>query len=450
MPLTTLLRIPGHPGRSRAQTAFLAVALASLVAACSTKPEDIERWKSTEKGPSKLVAAFADASLSTEIKASAGAALVELGLLSELEQTMAGKAPAEREAVLKEMVPRLKQLATRPTDSSRQRQISTAAKDALFSLRTYAAPPLRDAMDGLCIDWFLVDVAKRTHLGSHDLPKVFTAIGPRAAAALVPLIMPGRADLELLADLVGKLGSPEAKAQAAEKLVGVLKGEGELPKETTFKAAGMIDAPAMADYLSGIAGSKADKELRQRAVMTLAVKPMATDPVVALAGRLAGDPKEPGEVREAAFFLLEKVGASRPKEALGHLYGYLGDLNSKIRWRAVEAILAVGKGDAVGPLLDKLPITVAYPRRDVDDFLCADLRKNGGPQAASHLRKALTSPSWIARAAAVRCLELMGSADDASKLESLFADKTPLRGWEPVATLGEEAKAVAAKLKSKN
>src|SRR4051794_26178125 len=88
--------LPPVPSRRRsplAQRAILLVILAAGVcfAACDKVTSDnIALWKTTEKGPGKLVSALHDRALEPKLRAEAAVALVDLGKPEEVESTLSG------------------------------------------------------------------------------------------------------------------------------------------------------------------------------------------------------------------------------------------------------------------------------------------------------------------------------------------------------------------------
>src|SRR5262249_16337165 len=130
---------------------------ASLIAGCSdVTPEKIERWKGTEKGPGKLREAVKDSSVAPALRAQALVALVELPRANEARDDLHKGADADRQAVAKEAVPRLTQLAgTGPGVTTRaQRQ----AKDALFLVRADTTGDDRAKADDALIAWTCADL----------------------------------------------------------------------------------------------------------------------------------------------------------------------------------------------------------------------------------------------------------------------------------------------------
>jgi hypothetical protein len=107
-----------------------------------------------------------------------------------------------------------------------------------------------------------------------------------------------------------------------------------------------------------------------------------------------------------------------------------------------------GQAQAIAPVLEALPQSKSFKPEDFDDYVVRDL-KPIGESGVPALKDELKSASWVARAVAVRALGQMGTAADADALAAVGGDGTKLKGFPGNATVGSEAKAAIAALKSK-
>src|SRR5581483_3828533 len=122
----------------------LLLAVAVMAAACA-KPssENIQLWKTTQKGPERLHDALADATVAPRLRAEAAAALVDIGRADDAEAVMAQIPAGERSEILKALIP-IDEVAMKDPSPDK----SLAARDALFSIRGYATPEDQKQIDG--------------------------------------------------------------------------------------------------------------------------------------------------------------------------------------------------------------------------------------------------------------------------------------------------------------
>src|SRR4051794_28963223 len=86
----------------------LALPASSLLAGCGkVTPEQIEHWKETQKGPSRLREVVADDGQPPAMRGQAVSALVDLGMAADVEADLKGAPEAGRQATVHEAVPAL-------------------------------------------------------------------------------------------------------------------------------------------------------------------------------------------------------------------------------------------------------------------------------------------------------------------------------------------------------
>ena len=422
---------------------MLTLAFTVAAVGCQATPEKIETWKGTEKGPSKISDALKDSG-PPELRGLALAALIELGDLPEADADLKGIPEGDRKAIIHAATPLLAKLA-QGTGDLETKPSQRNAKDGLFQLRDGAAPEDRNAIDDVLIAWTTVDLAARMSLGGQSSDKILSAIGARAGGRLAAVVSDrGASDSSRTeaARLLGKLGDKAMREQAGASLIEAAKHERQLG-DVTLKELGLVGGDHAVAWLSQLAeDDKAPIQSRQKALLALS---LGGDPAALPAAlRIAGDGKAPGEARDAAFELAEKIGPT----AVPGLLKLFDDRNDQVRWRAVEAALKAGQAGAVTPVLEALSTARDYPKDDLRSFVVHDLELLG-PTALSPVREELKSKSWVARIAAVMALARIGKGEDVSALEALAGDGARLKGWPGGATVGAEAKSVAAELKSK-
>jgi len=162
--------------------------------------------------------------------------------------------------------------------------------------------------------------------------------------------------------------------------------------------------------------------------------------MVPLAKAIAGDVKlkdRKAVLRDDAFTLLERI---KDKSSLEALLGFLSDKDDRVRYRAVEGIIAGFGADGLTKLLEGLPPGYTYKKEDVEDFIEKDIIAIG-PRALEPMRAMLGSQNPVARLVAARVLGRVGTKEDIPALRKLAADKTRIKGWPKGATVGSEARA---------
>ncbi len=417
---------------------------AIAAAGCQATPEKIETWKGTEKGPGKIREALQSASSSPEVRGLAFAALAEIGMLSDAAEDLKGVSDVDKKAIAHAAVPPLVKLAAAAgVDEPKRAQQN--AKDGLFQVRELASPEDRSAIDDALVAWTTVDLAHRMSMGSHSSDKILVAIGARAGARLAAVLTDqGSSDGSRLeaARLLAKVGDKETREQAGAKLVEEAKAQRQL-QDATLKQLGLVGGDHAVAWLTKFAEDD-KQQVKARQKVLLALSEGGDPAALPSALRIAGDAKAPGEARDAAFELAEKIGAS----AVPGLRKLFDDKQEEVRWRAVEAALKAGGAAAVTPVLEGLSTSRSYPKDDLRSFVVHDLELLG-PGAVAPLREELKSKSWVARISAVMALGRLGHAGDAAALDALAGDGAKLTGWSAGATVGSEAKTVAAELRSR-
>lgn len=426
----------------------MVLALGLGAAACErATSEKIQTWKGTEKGPDKIEGTLRSAEVPANLRAEAAAALVDIGRSEKADEILGGIPSGDRSEILKSLMEiYIKGMASPQLPKVRD------ARDALFSIRQYAPAEEQKRIDQVLLASIEKDLLDgRLSGGRHSLEKMLPAIGSASGPMLVRLLGDPRAPYRGLAELLIKVGDARARDQGAAALIGRVPPGKPMPNDMWISL-GMIGGPTATEFLLGkmqkgppedaVAAARALQQSRFPAALPVALK-------------LAGDSKATGELRDEAFGIVERIGG--PEAQKGLLRIIAEDKNEKVRYRAHEAALTVGKGDAIRPALEAFSPKLSFKREDVVDFLVKDISKIGA-QAKPYVLAALGSPSVLARMTAVLALEApvsasltghMGTADDAAALLKLGDDRATLKGFPAGTTVGTEAKRVALVLGSK-
>jgi HEAT repeat protein len=417
-------------------------------AACeSATSERIETWKGTQKGPDKIEAALKSSNVPASLRAEAAAALVDIGRPEKVDETMAALEAGERWEILKTLVQiHIKGMASPQVPKARD------ARDGLFSVRAYAPPEEQKRIDAVLLGSIEKDLSEgRFTGGRHSLDKMLTAIGPLSGPMLVRLLGDPKAPYKGLAELLVKVCDEPTRDKGGTALLGRITAGKPIPNDM-WLALGLLGGPTVTEFLS----AKMQKGPAEEAIAAAKALQQARFPtVLALALRIAGDGKADKELRGEAFGVIEKIGG--PEAQKGLLRIIAEDKNDIVRYRAHEAALEVGKGDAIVPALQAFSGKLSFNREDVIDFLVKDISKIGA-KARPQVLAALSSPSPLARMTAILALEAplpsnaktrLGSPEDAGALAKLADDKAKINGFPSGMTVGVEAKRVALLLQGK-
>jgi HEAT repeat protein len=443
--------------RARALSALnatgLAIALIAALAGGCTKAssDNIQLWKTTEKGPEKLHETLADHGTPPRLRAEAAVALVDIGRAEEVDTTFQSLPSDDRAEIFKNLEP-LYEVAMKDPSPSK----ALDARDGLYSLRQFVTPDDQKRIDAALLPALEADLKTgKLKQGRHSIDKMLTAIGADAGAMLARVLAEPDAQFAQAADLLGKIGDAEAREKGGAALVARAKAEkpkaagkggssGKNEEEAILKALGTVGGPSAVKYLEEkvLSPNKDEAALAVRALME------RRDPsVLPFAIKVASDPKGDKIVRDEMFGVIEAIGGL---EAQRGLLGIISsDKEEIVRYRAFESAITAGKSEAIQPALEAFPAAAAYKKVDVDDLLVKLIEKLGQP-ARPALVKTLGSSAPLARMTALMSLEQVGKAADAPAVEKLSGDSTSVKGFPAGESIGKEATRVAEVLKKKS
>jgi HEAT repeat protein len=414
------------------------------VTACNKPSSDnIQLWKTTEKGPEKLREALADHGVEPRLRAEAAVAMVDIGRAEEVDTTFQSLSPEDRAAIAKQLEPLYEVGMKNPTPDK-----ALESRDGLYSLRQFVSPDDQKHIDAALLPAIEADL-KVGHLrnGRHSIDKMLTAIGSDSGVMLARVLAEPDASYIQAADLLGKVGDAESREKGGQSLVARAKagkpGKGKEPETAMYKALGAVGGPTAVKYLE----EKVTAPNKDEAALAVRALQERRDPaVLPFALKIASDPKADKIVRDEMFGVIESIGGL---EAQRGLLGIISsDKEEIVRYRAFESALTVGKAEAIEPALEAFPASASYKKVDVDDLLVKLIEKLGQP-ARPALVKTLGSTSPLARMTALLTLEQLGRAPDAPSVEKLAGDSTTVKGFPAGETIGKTATRVADVLKKK-
>ncbi len=428
----------------------LALPVVLVLALCgceSVTSDNIRRWKNTQKGPGKLLDALKDAKVAPRLRAEAAAALVDIDQADQVDLVMAEIPAGERWEIIKTLIP-VHAEGMKDANMGRAR----AARDGLFSVRGFAPPEERRQIDATLMPMIERDLrAGRAAGGRHSMDKMLAAMGPAAGPMLVGLLRDPKVPYPAVVELLVRVGDDPTRSSAGAVLVRRAAAMPEIPP-ALWRSLGALGGKAVVDFLV----AKIEKGGESAAVAAAQALQQRREPsVLPSALRIAADPQANKAVRDEMFGVVEKIGGLEAQRGLVAIIS--SDPVDLVRYRAFEAALEVGKGNAVLPALEAFPEKGSYKREDVVDFLVKDITKIGS-KAKPAVLGAFASSSTLARMAAVLALEAplpgnphedMGSAADVAALLKLSGDGGRVAGFPAGDTVGKEAVRVAELLRKR-
>ena len=478
---------------------FLILAIsAGAGAGCRVTDNDVETWKGTVKGPSKMVAVLLADKYDLELRTRAALALVEMQRsdidgTGELLSTLQKLDADTRGKVLAGLVPGLTKLMNEgkvePGTEAPPGQVR--AKDAAFALISQAAPSpeTRKGLTGALMGWYVTDFDGRSLAGAYSAEQVVRALGASAASNLVDALnarSPQQALIKL-AELIAQVGDVDTKKRAAHKLVEIeaemqatpfldwLKGQineqlaagGQkadparvektaLLNRDKFIDEGVIpamrhlaDQPEIANRLLAIA-QQPDPALAVRRTRALqALQGKARDEHLDSLLAIALDPNAPIQVRDYAF---DRVGDTQSARAIPALWPLVQNAqDQRLRWRAGELVLALGGSNVLAEFFSKLPSgpDVKYEPEELEGYATRLGQMTPLPRQVAQAQ--LSSPNWHARVLALQFFARKGVQADSRLIEPLAADSSPTKGtrWPKDSTVGKVASQAIAGLRER-
>ncbi len=218
-------------------TKIIALCYAALLLApgCKVDSDDVQFWKETVKGPTRLAAVIGSDRYEPELRTEAALAIVEmdrsdvdaLALLKKSLDDLRTDDPGATETIVGGMVPRLEALLAAGSEVSRSGPdpIQVRAKDAAYMVIPYAPEENREELIRSVLRWYSADFEGRSLAGDYSAEQVTRALGAKAASQLV-----GALDAKMtpaamikIAEIIGDNGDTKTKKRAADRLVTIEK-----------------------------------------------------------------------------------------------------------------------------------------------------------------------------------------------------------------------------------
>lgn len=206
-----------------------------MLAGCKVDSDDVQMWKGTVKGPTRLVALIGSERYTPELRTEAALAIVEmdrsdvdgLALLKGALDDLRREDRPSSETIVAGMVPRLETiLSSEPAEQPNGPDATQVrAKDAAYLVIPYAPEQAKDELMRAVVGWYSVDFEGRSLAGNYSAEQVTRALGPSAASMLVDALhekMRPQAMIKI-AEIIGADGDDETKKRAGDRLIAMEK-----------------------------------------------------------------------------------------------------------------------------------------------------------------------------------------------------------------------------------
>jgi hypothetical protein len=221
--------------------------LLGLAACGRVSPSAIERWRSAPDGPDRLAAAVIDQSVDPGLRASAGAALVEIGAYARLQTAVATLDAHQRTRVVPLLVPLLGKLLD-ATDPER----AGDAREVLYALRI-DAPDARPHIDAVLLPALEADLrAGRTMARRQRVKDLVIGLGPVVVPRMVALLEDPAVPFATPVEAVFKVGDRRARHEGGAALVRRAQAARPVP-EALWAALAILGGDAAVTYLEAAA-----------------------------------------------------------------------------------------------------------------------------------------------------------------------------------------------------
>jgi len=215
-----------------------------VLAGCKVNSDDVQHWKNTVKGPSRLAAVVGSDRYSPELRTEAALAIVEMNrndvdalmLLKKSLDDLQSDDPAASQTIVEGMIPRLEALLAREPDEPQSGPDPTQvrAKDAAYMVIPYAPEGKREELIRSVLSWYSTDFEGRSLAGDYSAEQVTRALGAEGASQLVEALDEKMtpAAMVKIAEIIGESGDDGTKKRAGDRLVAI---EREMEKSSFVK-----------------------------------------------------------------------------------------------------------------------------------------------------------------------------------------------------------------------
>jgi len=430
--------------------ARFAPVLVIAVAACSVTPADLEKWKTTQKGPEKLAAVLLDDKYDADIRAQAAVAMADVGDIQQwdrLDKAFKVIPEPQRSQVIDAMVPHLTKMIREGTEPpSPPLRTQVAAKDLLHLVLPYSAGASRTQIEDLLIEWSVADFNQRFYIGRKSIDVLIQDVGQRASEALVELLTPDCEIYDKVTEYLDRIAPEDLQHKAGANLVERAKKRmadysGKID-QSLLVSLGRMGGPEVRAFLLDLA-MKPDlpAQTHRGGMMAYLQFEMQSKDDMEKLFTIAEDTKIDQSVRNWAYDAIVLIGDKEQKTRIVKLLHTTGGDRDRFRGVGVDELLRLLGLEGIPFILEELTLEEEpwedwldlrdyVPVRFTQDRDGKTISGADSAKALEQLRPFLTHKQPFARGVAAYAIGLVGDASDLKKLESMKKDGGKLEGWK--------------------
>ncbi|MBW2263506.1 MAG: hypothetical protein JRG91_16205, partial [Deltaproteobacteria bacterium] len=437
----------------------VAIALVILASGCSVKPEDLEKWKTTQKGPDKLTAVLLDDKYDADLRAVAAVALADIGEFAQwdmLEKSFKVIEEPQRSQIIDAIVPSVEKMMTEGTEPpSPPLQSQVSGKDLAHLVYPYSQGESKSKIEDLLVAWCVADFNHRFFIGRKSIDIIIMDVGEKAAGPMVDLLGPDSEVYDKVTEYLDKIATEEIQHKAGATLIGRARQrmknyDGKID-QSLLVSLGRMGGPEVRAFLLENAGKTDLPSQTSRGSMMayLQFEMWHKDDVETLFA-IAESTDQDYSVRNWSYDAIVATGDKANKDRIARLLHTTSeDGSDKDRFRGVgvdellkllgtegipfiieEVIVEEDPWDDWLDLRDYVPVRLVQGK---DGKLLTGTERK---KALELLRPFLEHKESMARGMVAYAIGLVGEKSDLEKLESMKKDKAKLDDWKY--TQGEE------------
>lgn len=430
--------------------------LVVVTCGCNVTPEDLEKWKTTQKGPDKLGAVLLDDRYDAEIRARAAVALADVGEFAQwdmLEKAFKVIEEPQRTQIIDAMVPHVETMmreGTKPPSPPLKSQVS--AKDLAHLVLPYSTGASKTRIEDLLIEWCVADFNQRFYIGRKSIDIIIEDVGQRASESLIDLLGPESEVYDKVTEYLDKMASEEIQNKAGARLIERARKRMENYNgkidQSLLVSLGRMGGPEVRAFLLEHANKLDLPPQTYRGCMMayLQFEMWHADDIDQLY-EIAESGDQDYSVRNWAYDAIVAVGDKSQKERIAKLLHATGTDKDRFRGVGVDELLKLLGIEGIpyiveemtleeDPWKDWLDLRDYGPVRLVQDRGGKLLKGADRKKALEQLRPFLEHKEPFARGVAAYAMGLVGEESDIEALEALKNDKGKLENWK--FTQGEE------------
>jgi hypothetical protein len=419
------------------------IAIGMVFGGCTVTSSDIQKWKTTQKGPEKLAAVLLDDKYAPQLRAEAAWSLASIGEWDKYDKALKVIEPPGRGRVIDALVPVLvKAVEEGNAPPSPPTADQVAAKDALFVVMPMAEGAAKTRAEDVLVEWCVLDFNNRFFAGRYSVEVVLTEIGPRAADGLVATLKPGFLAYDKVTELLAKIGSKEAKEEAGKKLVAVARTREGRVEEALLVALGRMGGQEVRELLLELgANLKIPARVQRGGLMAYLQFKLCDKEDLGKLFAIAEDSKQDYMSRNFAYDAIVCAGDKTRVPRIYKLLHEVGKDKDRFRGVGVDEILKLGGPETIPAIVGEIGAEKDpwESFEDLRDFVMLrftqdddgkPLEDEGRKKVLEQIRPLVKSKETLSRAIAVFTLGLIGESSDAGMLKRCVSDGGKLKDWK--------------------